>query len=80
MSFYVSKLIFFSKSSLSSNVEAYKNLKTVLKKNNIVIKRSDKDSSVAVMNRSDNLENLEEMVGECVKKGTYKKREDKILQ
>ena len=45
-----------------------------------MILRGDRDSSVVIMNRSDYIEKLEGIIEEGVKKGTYKKTEDKTLQ
>ena len=39
-----------------------------------MILRGDKDSSVAIINRSDYIEKPEGMIEEGVKKGTYEKR------
>ena len=45
-----------------------------------MILKVDKDSSVVIMNRWDYIEKPEGMIGEGVKKGTYKKTEDTTLQ
>ena len=70
----------FSKKVLSTNDETYKTLKNLIRKNDTVILRGDKDSSVVIMNRSDYIKKLEGMIEEGVKKGTYKKTEDITLQ
>ena len=67
----------FSKNFLSSNDETYKNL---IRKNDVVILKCDKDSSVVIMNRSVYLEQLGGMIKVGVKKGTYKKTENTTLQ
>ena len=67
----------FSKNFLSSNDETYKNR---IRKNDVVILKCDKDSSVVIMNRSVYLEQLWEMIKVGVKKGTYKKTENTTLQ
>ena len=74
MSFYVGTPIFFSKSVLSTNNETYKHLKNLIRKSDIVILKVDKDSSVVIMNRWNYIEKPEGMIGEGVKKGTYKKQ------
>ena len=56
--------------ALSSNNERYKNLKNLVWKSKIVILRGDKDSSGVIMNRSDYLTKLEEMIEEGFKKST----------
>ena len=55
-------------------------MKNLISKNDLVILRGDKDSSVLIINRSDLLEKLEGMIEEGVKKGIYKKTEDTTLQ
>ena len=44
----------FSKNVLSNNDETYKNLKNLIRKNDIVILRGDKDSSVSSIVLEDN--------------------------
>ena len=70
----------FSKNDLFTNDETYKNLKKLIWKSDIVILRGDKDSSVVIMNRPDDIEQLEGMKKQRVKNGTYKKTEDRTLQ
>ena len=70
----------FSKNDLFTNDETYKNLKKLIWKSDIVILRGDKDSSVVIMNRPDDIEQLEGMKKQRVKNGTYKKTEDTTLQ
>ena len=72
--------LYFSKNVLSSNNETYKSLKHFIRKNEILVLRSDKDSSVSRMSRSDYLEISEVIIEEKVKKSTYKKAEDTTLQ
>ena len=70
----------FSKNDLFTNDETYKNLKKLIWKSDIVILRGDKDSSVVIMNRPDDIEQLEGMKKQRVKNGIYKKTEDTTLQ
>ena len=70
----------FSKNVLFTNEETYKNLKKLIWKSDIVILRGEKDSSVVIMNRPDDIEQLERMIKQRVKKGTYNKTEDTTLQ
>lgn len=55
-------------------------MKHFIRKNEILVLRSDKDSSVSRMSRSDYLEISEVIIEEKVKKSTYKKAEDTTLQ
>ena len=65
----------FSKNILSSNDETCKNLKNLIRKNDIVILRGEKDSKVMVLNKSD-----KECQQRELRKITYKKKEDTTLQ
>ena len=58
-------------------MQTFENL---IRKSDIVILKVDKDSSVVIMNRWEYIEKPEGMIGEEVKKGTYKKTEDTTLQ
>ena len=52
-------------------MQTFENL---IRKSDIVILKVDKDSSVVIMNRWNYIEKPEGMIGEGVKKGTYKKQ------
>ena len=78
MSFYVGTLIFFRKKFESTNDETYKDLKSLIRKSDIVVLRGNKNSSVVIMNWWDNTGKLEGMIEEGVKKGTHKE-EDKTF-
>ena len=60
----------FSKNVLNSEDFTYKNLKTLIQDENIVILIGDKDSRVVIMDKSDYIQNLEDMIEEGISKGT----------
>ena len=53
----------FSKNNLNSEDFTYKNLKSLIQ-DNIVILQGDKDSSVVIMDKSDYIQKLEDMIEE----------------
>ena len=70
----------FSKNVSNSEDFTYKNLKSLIHDQNIVILKGDKDSSVTIMNKGDYIEKLENMLEDGISKGTYKRTDDTTLQ
>ncbi len=50
---------------------AYHNLKDLIKVANVVVVSVDKDSCVIVMNRTDYVQKLQDMIEEGISKGVY---------
>ena len=67
----------FSKNILNSKDFTYKNL-SVMQDKNIVILQGDKDSSVIIIDKSDYIQKLEDMIEKGIIKGTYE-RTDALL-
>ena len=70
----------FSKNVLNSEDFTYKNLKSLIQNQNIVILQGDKYSSVVIMDKSDYTQKLEDMIEEEISKGTYERTNDTALQ
>ena len=66
----------FPKNVLNSKDFTYKNLKRLIQDQNIVILQRDKDSSVAIMDKSDYMQKLGNMIEEEISKGTYERTDD----
>ena len=66
----------FPKNVLNSEDFTYKNLKRLIQDQNIVILQRDKDSSVAIMDKSDYMQKLENMIEEEISKGTYERTDN----
>ena len=70
----------FSKNILNYKDLTYKNLKSLIQDENIVILKGNKDSSVVIMDRSDYIQKLEDILEERISKGTYEKTGDTTLR
>ena len=70
----------FSKNVLNNEDFTYKNLKSLIQDENIVILQGDKDSSVLIMDKKDYIQKLENMIEEGINKDTYEKMGDTTLQ
>ena len=69
----------FSKNVLNSEDFTYKNLESLVQDENLVILQGDKDSSVVIMDKSDYIQKLENMIEEGINKGTYERTDDTTL-
>ena len=70
----------FAKNVLNSEDFTCKNLKSLKQDENIVIILGDKDSRVVIMDKSDYIQKLEDMIEEGISKGTYEGMNDTTLQ
>ena len=70
----------FSKNVLNNEDFTYKNLKSLIQDENIVILQGDKDSSVLIMDKKDYIQKLQNTIEEGINKGTSEKMGDTTLQ
>ena len=57
----------------------YKNLKNIIKDENVAILSGDKDSSIVIMQNDDYNHKLQQMIDEGIKNGIYTRTEDNTL-
>ena len=69
----------FTKNIYSSKDPTYANLKRLIKNENIVIIPGDKDSCVVIMNKSDYVQKLQQMINEGIAKGIYAESQDNTI-
>ena len=70
----------FTNNLFSTEDHTYHQLKDLIRNKDIVILKGDKDSSIVIMNKSDYINKLEEMITEGIEKGVYEISEDNTLQ
>ena len=58
----------------------YKNLKSLIQDQHVIILQRDKDSIVIIMDKSDYAQKLEDIIEEGISKGTYERVDDTTLQ
>ena len=61
----------FTNHVLKTKDETFKNLKKLIMNKDLAILKGDKDSSIALVNRSDYIEKPEVMIDNDIKKGIY---------
>ena len=66
----------FTKNIYSTRDSTYSNLKRLIKNEDIVIIPGDKDSCVVVMNKSDYVQKLQQMINDGIEKGVYAESEE----
>ena len=66
----------FTKNVFQTKDYTYHNLKTLIQEKNVVAMKGKKDSLVVILNNTDYIEKLENMVKEGIDKGTYTLTED----
>ena len=69
----------FTKHIYATKYFSYKNLKKIIKDENVAILSGDKDSSIVIMQKDDYSHKLQQMIDEEIKNGIYKPTEDNIL-
>ena len=58
----------------------YNNLKSLIKNENVVVIPGDKDSCVVIMNKTDYVQKLQNMIDEGIEKGVYANSSDNTLK
>ena len=61
----------FTKNVLQTKYYTYRNLKNLVRDKNVVVMRGDKNSSVVILNKTDYIEKLENLVKEDIDKKIY---------
>ena len=61
----------FSRNVMTTKDYTYHNLKELIKDENVVVVPGDKDSCVIVMNKSDYVQKLQDMIDEGINRGVY---------
>ena len=69
----------FTKNIYSTRDSTYSNLKRLIKNEDIVIIPGDKGSCVVVMNKSDYVQKLQQMINDGIEKGVYVESEDNTI-
>ena len=54
----------------------YSNLKVLIKNKDLCVLSGDKDSCIIIMNKQNNVQKLEDMLNELIKRGTYERSTD----
>ena len=65
---------------ISTVDRTYKELKTLTPNKDVVILKGDKDSSIAIMNKTDYITKIEKMIEEGIKNRTYVETDDTKMQ
>ena len=65
---------------ISTVDRTYKELKTLTPNKDVVILKGDKDSSIAIMNKTDYITKIETMIEEGIKNRTYVETNDTKMQ
>ena len=65
---------------ISTVDRTYKELKTLTPNKDVVILKGDKDSSIAIMNKTDYITKTETMIEEGIKNRTYVETDDTKMQ
>ena len=69
----------FAKHIYATKCFTYKNLKNIVKDENIAVLSGDKDSSIAIMQKGDYNQKLQQMIDEGIRNGIYTPTEDNTL-
>ena len=69
----------FTKNIYATKDFTYKNLKNIIKDENIAVLSGDKDSSIVIMQKDDYNKKLQHMIDEGIRKGIYIPTEDNTL-
>ena len=69
----------FTKHIYATKDFTYKNLKNIIKDENVAILSGDKDSSIVIMQKDDYNHKLQQMIDEGIKNGIYTRTEDNTL-
>ena len=69
----------FTKHICATKDFTYKNLKNIIKDENVAILSGDKDSSIVIMQKDDYNHKLQQMIDEGIKNGIYNPTEDNTL-
>ena len=70
----------FTKNVFQTKDCIYHNLKKLIREKDVVVMKGGKDSSVVILNKTDYIEKLENMVKEGTDKGTYTLTEDNTIK
>ena len=70
----------FTKKAFLMKDYTYLNLKNLIQEEDVVVMKGDKYSSVIILNKTDYIEKLENMVKEGIDKGTYTLAEDNTIK
>ena len=70
----------FTKNVFQTKDYTYHNLKSLIREKDVVVMKGDKDSSLVILNKTDYIEKLENMVKEGIDKGTYTITEDNTIK
>ena len=68
-----------TKNTYSTRDSTYSNLKRLIKNEDIVIIPGDKDSCVVIMNKSDYVQKLQQMINDGIEKGVYAESENNTI-
>ena len=70
----------FTKNVFKTKDYIYHNLKNLIQEKGVIVMKGDKDSSVVILNKTDYIEKLENMVKEGIDKRTYTLTEDNTVK
>ena len=70
----------FTKNVFQTKDYTYHNLKSLIQEKDVVVMKGDKDSSAVILNKTDYIEKLKNMVKEGIDKRTYTLTEDHTIK
>ena len=70
----------FAKNVISTEDDTYKEQKSLTHNKDVVMLKGDKDSSIVIMNKTDEIAKIEAMIEEEIKNATYAETDDTTMQ